>query len=280
MATTVEHYSSLDVRPYTDPQLQTSEPFQFPNQYAAPPRISPGISQLDIDHSAGIRVRTYASDTSAKGTVIHSDSWANTINYSVNVNWFVFPPAALEFQSGKFSTQEDHPWDKPQPETSRRINFAYPFVTPPKVISFISELDMGNDANFRAKTYVTDIDTNGFTIHLDTWGDTKLYSLEAQWVAYPEDRPNTFSTTFNTQDVRPWQNPQLETNKTINFGGLQFHHQPKVFVAFNELDIDKKANLRLRTYVDEVTTTGAKWHVDGWADTVVYSGGGVLLAFN
>ena len=63
-------------------------------------------------------------------------------------------------------------WNKPQLETSRRINLASPFITPPKVIVFLKQLGMDKNRSWRLYTKASDTDTSGFSIRIKTWGDS------------------------------------------------------------------------------------------------------------
>ena len=129
----------------------------------------------------------------------------------------------------------------------------------------------------------SDIDVNGFTLHIETWGNTVLYFAGACWIAYPEDREHIYSTSVNTMDLKVGTliNPQSQKeSQDITFGSVSLWKDPSVFVALNFLDVDRKANLRLKAYVDGVSTTGLVCHVDSWGDTVVYGAGVSIIAFN
>jgi hypothetical protein len=168
----------------------------------------------------------------------------------------------------------------PNDPASVRIDFARPFVTPPKVVVFLNFIDLGNSRNWRLKTTATDVDANGFTLNIETWADTVLYRAQAGWIAYPEDRQHIFSTSVDTEELRPCYYPQLQHSKAITFHGAEFWKNPTVFVALNYLDIDHKANLRIRAYVDGVSKTGLVWHIDSWYDTTLYGAGASIIAFN
>jgi hypothetical protein len=271
----VGKYNTEETRAWNAPTAETHKTIDFSKPFVAPPGLPLGLNTLDIDKGHNIRVKSYTSDITKTNFVAHVDSWADTVLYSAGVSWLDLAPGDLEYQTGLFSTTDDHPWNAPQALTSRRINFARPFVTPPKVISYLHSLDMANTANWRVKTTVSDIDAKGFTIHVDTWGDTVLYLGGAAWIAYPEDRPFVYSGTANIQDVRAWNAPAQANSKAIDFGNPNppFWKTPSVFVALNSIDIDKKANLRIRAYVDNVSTNGLTWHIDSWGDTVLYSAG-------
>lgn len=276
----VSSFNTQEVHLWNNPQTQTSKTIDLPQTYVATPRLALGLNTFDIKNGTPIRVRAYDDGVDSKKYTAHIDTWSDTTLYSAGIDTLVLKPANLDILSGEFSTQDDHPWDKPQLQTSRRINFERPFVTTPKVVVFLKSFDLTGGTSFRIRAYTSDIDAKGFTIHIDTWSDTILSSAIAGWVAYPEDRDNIYSGTANTMDVRPWQNPQAQTHKDINFQGVSFLKKPTVFVGLNSFDISTEANPRIRAYVDNVTTGGLTWHVDSWADTKLWSGGISYIAFN
>lgn len=271
-------WNTQDVRPWSPPQPVTTKNITFAKPFVAPPRLPHGLNSLDIDKNANIRVVAKAENITKEGFKASLDAWGDTKLYSAGYSWLELAPGYLEYQAGEFSTQDDHPWDKPQLKTSRRINFDRPFITPPKVIVFLKQLDMDKNKNWRVITNVSDIDANGFTIHIDTWGDSILYSATAGWIAYPGDRPYIFSGTANTQDVRPWNKPQLLNSKAIGFDGVQFWRTPSIFLALYSLDFDHTANLRVKASADNVTPNGLTWHLDSWGDSIFYSAGVSILA--
>jgi hypothetical protein len=278
----VSSFSTEGVRAWNQPTDKTSGPVTFPQTYVAPPRLSIGLKALDIAAGANVRVRSSTSDGDNKKFTAHIDTWGGTTLYSSAIDTLVLKPANLDILCGEFSTQDDHPWQQPQLETKRRIEFERPFVTPPKVLVYLKEIDAGNGSSVRVKTYVDGIDAKGFTIHIDTWADTKLYSGVASWVAYPEDKDYIASGTANTMDVRAWDKPQLQNSKAIkfNFGGTAFWKDPQVFTGLNFIDIASSNNLRIKAYGSDISASGFTWHLDSWADTILYSAGISYIALN
>jgi len=271
-------WNTQDIRPWSPPQPVTTKNITFAKPFVAPPRLPLGLNSLDIDKNANIRIIVNAENIAKEGFKASLNAWADTKLYSAGASWLELAPGYLEYQTGEFDTGDDHPWQKPQLKTSRRINFDRPFVTPPKVIVFLKRLDMDKNKGWRVITTASDIDANGFTIHIDTWADSILYGGAAGWIAYPSDRPYIFSGTANTQEVRPWNKPQLLNSKAIGFDGVQFWRTPNVFMAINSLDFSYTANLRIKASASNVTPTGLTWHLDSWADSVIYSAGVSILA--
>ena len=182
-------WKTYEVRSWVNPQKTTTKKIIFGKPFVAPPRLPLGLSELDIGRQANIRVIAKAENITKEGFTASLNTWGDSILYSAGASWFELAPGYLEFQSGEFSTEEDHPENKPQMETSRRIYFSRPFITPPKVIVFLKQFELDKNGGWRVRTKVSDIDANGFNIHIDGWAGSILYSAVAGWIAYPEDRP-------------------------------------------------------------------------------------------
>jgi len=138
---------------------------------------------------------------------------------------------------------------------------------------------MAQDKNWRVTATATDVTATGFTMHLDTWWDTVLYVATAAWIAYPSDKAGVASGSYSTQDVRPWDKPQLTNSGRINFPAGTFTGNPNVLIAFNSLDIDHSRNLRLKLSADSVSKDGMNWNIDSWYDTILYLAGASYIAF-
>lgn len=274
---TISQFDTQNVHAWDNPQPDTFATVTFPRPFVAPPRLPHGFCELDVANSANIRAKAWIENITKTSGVYHVTSWSDTTLYSGIFDSLNLAPANLEFLTGEY--KRDLLADSSSP-ASVRINFERPFVTPPNVVVFFNYIDLDCTKNWRLKTSASDIDVNGFTLNIETWSDTTLYAAQACWVAYPEDREHIFSTSVNTEDVRPWDKPQLQTSNSINFANTEFWKTPNVFVAWNEFDLDCKANFRLKAYVDNITQTGLTWHLDAWSDTVLYSAGATIIAVN
>ncbi|KAF8834550.1 hypothetical protein BDN67DRAFT_563758 [Paxillus ammoniavirescens] len=276
---TVSQFDTQTVRGGDDPQPDTCAQINFPGRpFAAPPRLPHGIRQLDVGNDADIRVKTTIENITQTSGVYHITSWADTTIYSGIVDSLNLAPANLEFLTGEhIRILCAHP---KAAAAATRITFERPFLTPPKVLTFFNYIDLSNNCNWRLRTTATDIDANGFTLNIDTWCDTILHAAQACWIAYPKDRAHIFSTSVNTWEVRPPDQPQLQQSKTIGFGDVEFWKRPNVFVALNTFDIGCGANFRLNAYVDNVSRKELTWHIDAWGDTVLYSAGATIIAIN
>ncbi|KAM5342766.1 hypothetical protein ACJ41O_013732 [Fusarium nematophilum] len=275
----VSTFNTMEVRPWNQPKHETSKRLVFTRNFGNPPAMAVGLNWLDVANSANIRVKAFADNVTANAADLHLNSWADTTLYSAGCTWFRAATSDPDFQIGQFSTLDDHPWNQPRPKTSRQIQFARAYSAPPKVVVWLNQLDFARNKNWRVTATATAVTSTGFTINLDTWADTELYTATASWIAYPADKAGVMSGTYNTQDVRPWNQPRLLNSGRANFPAGKLQRAPKVLIALNSLDIDYRRNLRLKLAADSVSAEGMNWHIDSWADTTLYSAGASYIAF-
>ncbi|KAI0593109.1 hypothetical protein F4775DRAFT_526491 [Biscogniauxia sp. FL1348] len=89
----------------------------------------------------------------------------------------------LVVETGVWNTMEVRPWNRPEQSTSAWIKFSKKFHCVPAVTVSICAADMSRDQNVRIKVYATDINSDGFHIHAESWFDTVLYSCGVAWTA-------------------------------------------------------------------------------------------------
>lgn len=180
-----------------------------------------------------------------------------------------------------FSTLEDHPYNKPQEKTTKKITFARPYPSTPQMVIWLNSVDLANDKNVRVRAFATDIASDGFTLHLDTWSDSRLYSAGASWIAFPANKEGVTSGNFSTSDVRDPSKPQLQNKKAIKYtDAKKFKAAPQVLAGINAIDIDRSSNVRISVTSDGITNSGFTWHIDAWSDSVLYSAGAAYLAID
>lgn len=271
-------FNTMEVRPWDKPQLDNDKVIYYQKKYDTVPELPLGITSLDIGQAANIRIRALTSEANTEKFKASLQSWADTTLFSASMTYLEKSSTFSYIQTGVYNTEQTRPWNQPQLTQSKRINFATPFSSPPKVITWLQSLDMDKSKNWRIRVYPSDIDNRGFTIHADSWADSILYSAGVTWLAYPTDQPGVTSGTFNTQDVRPWDRPQAENSGVFNFP-TAFSKPPKVIMALNTLDYDHTRNLRLRLSTSSVTNTAITWHLQSWWDSVMYSSGASFFAW-
>lgn len=271
-------FYTTEVREITQQSSNTFRVVSFPKPYSAPPNVVVGLNMLSIDCNKDICVNSHAKNLQKDLFEIHIDGSKDAGLYGGGCTWLEVEKNDPDFQLGTFSTLEDHPASKPQTLTSRHITFPRAYGSVPRVVVWLTGFHLNRETLWRVKTYTTDITETGFTIHIDTWLSSVLYSASASWIAYPEDKPNIFSGSFSTLDVRSWDNAQLHNRAYVNFGANIFTTPPRTFVALNLIEISQKHNIQIVTRVSSVSTAGMTWHIDGWYATLLYAAGASYIA--
>ncbi len=64
-----------------------------------------------------------------------------------------------------------------------RVLFDAPFNTVPVVHVGVVGLDVSKDDNLRLSVRAEDITTQGFTLRVETWLNTKIWSVDVSWLA-------------------------------------------------------------------------------------------------
>ena len=263
-------FSTLELRPWNQPTLTNTKLKYLWKKYPTAPRLPLGLTLLDVDKNQNIRINASTSDITRESFNASLNAWADTTLYAASLTYIEAGPAFDYLQTGTFNTQEVGAWQNHAPQNSKRINFATAFQgQPPKIVCWLTSIDMDRNHNWRCRTYATDVDTAGFTVHIDTWADTIMYAASMTWIAYPADQPNVASGSFSTNDIRTWSYPQHENSATVSFS-KGFNKVPKLAMALDGLDYDRSANLRVRLSTSAVTPTAMTWHLQSWADSTMY----------
>jgi len=259
----------------------TQRTFYFPRPFVDRPRLAHGLRQLDIANNANIRVSSTFHNLTKSSADCNIITWSDTHLVTAIADVFAIAPGELDILTGEHMRCL---WNDPNAPASVRIDFERPFQTPPKVVVFLNCIDLERCRNWRVQATASDIDVDGFTLYVGTYLDTIFYAARVGWIAYPEDRANIFSTSVSTLDLRPVHQPQHQHSQKITFSrespAVQFFKTPSVFVALNSFDIGHNGNLRINAYVDNVSKTDLVWHIDSCDDTVLYSAGATIIAFN
>ncbi len=205
------------------------------------PQSAVGLTLIDIGNSANIRIKAFTAALTPTSSQVQINAWADTKLYGAACT--SFNPRDPDFQFGQFST--GYTPGKPLGKTAGRVSLARAYGAPPKVVVWLNEFDMEKDKNWRLRATATDIDAKGFTIHLDTWADTTLWSAEAAWIAYPADKAGVASGSYSTEDSKPGGGKPTNSGR-IEFPSDTFGEAPTVLIALDALDVDHDCNLRVK----------------------------------
>ena len=138
---------------------------------------------------------------------------------------------------------------------------------------------MHKDRNLRIKAYADKVDKSGFDIHLDTWGDTVMYSASANWIAYDPAVSKTVSSgSDSTESYRSWFPAQKANGRKVPYD-YRCQKAPQVYVAISSMDFDAARNVRFKVTASDITEESFKWNVDIQSDTLCYKAGVDWIAF-
>jgi hypothetical protein len=276
-------YTTREQRPWFPPVASNVKQVTFWPPHDTPPRVAVGLTELDISNAGNIRISASADRITNANMSVHLDAWADTSLYSAGCTWLEDRQDEFELQVGDFSTKELHPWNQPTATNSKWIQFPRAFSSAPKVIVWLKSVDMSKNFNWRVTAFPgKDVSTTGFTININTWADSILYSADASWIAYVDapDKVKIHSGAVDTNQYRNWYPAQLTNGAKVDFPAGTFDRPPKtVLMAVNMFDFDHRRNIRFRAFADTISEAGLKWHVDSWADSLVYGAGVSYIAF-
>ncbi|KAL0955593.1 hypothetical protein HGRIS_001829 [Hohenbuehelia grisea] len=233
-------------------------PFYRP--YDVPPEISIALNMLDLNNNPTddyhFHLRTRHEITRAYiALLIDAPS---TLMYNVGISWLAIPQDVRCIQTGTWSFGDDAE-NYTSSCITERISFASSFASQPKVLLAFRQLELAGEWYAHAQSY--DIDTRGFNISSQVMRGTTLASGVVTWIAFPADLPGIWPGSFS---VRP-----NSERGSVHFG-VAFRATPQIFTGFVKIDVDNKANLRIRQpQIFNVTTTSFDWELPSWWGTVV-----------
>ncbi|KAJ3576830.1 hypothetical protein NP233_g151 [Leucocoprinus birnbaumii] len=272
MSITVSGFDTRQNHAPSNPQPDTHTTIRFPQPYVAPPRILHGLCLVDASKEQNIRIDSRVTNITKESATFHVTSWHESKLHQAVIRFLSICPTDLRYLSGQHTRDLNAP-----PAT--HIHFQRPFLTPPKVVVFFNHINLDKDHDWNVFTTATDIDVDGFTLNIDTRGDTVLYRARVAWFAYPEDREHVYSTSINMRQIHQVGYPQfLHEIKPISFSETKFNGTPEVFVALNAFEISCKENFCIKAYVDNVTKDGLTWHIETWSNAILSSAGATIIA--
>ncbi|GJE90148.1 H-type lectin domain-containing protein [Phanerochaete sordida] len=269
-------FRTMDVRSWEDPRPVTVGEARFKTPSCYTRAVLLGLSELDLDI---LRIRAEVRTIADDRAILNLTTWADTVHYLSGCSWLSLPLNDPDIQWGRYSTTEDRPPSPLQQKTSRRITFGRPYAAPPRVAVWLDSADSGPEKNVRVAAFADDVTREGFTVHLDAWGDSHLYSAGATWLAHSDGRQDMRSGAFEIEDVRPASAPCHQNRGRVSWGPPAMARPPRVFAALRMLDFGHGRHTRIRMKTEEITETGMTWSFESWADTVFYQAGAVFIAF-
>lgn len=242
------------------------------------PRVVLGVNWLDMERGRNTRLSCDVLEVTEDSAQIDLHSWADTLQYSTGCSWLAVSSSDIYCQTGQYTVSEDWRFATLPVRTSHRVLFTHVYPAIPKVACWLSGMDCAHGWNLRLSIYATDITVSGFTLHLDTWADTRLLSLTATWLAHPADRADIVSGTIDPEVDTPIRNPKQAFTGTVAFEKSPFTKPPRVFMAFNRLDIGNGENLSVGLVSGAVTYQGMNYTIQALSNAIMHSASCTYLA--
>jgi hypothetical protein len=266
-------FSTQDFRLPSKPKLLNSMQVDFEPKYPEPPSIAVGLTEVVLSKDFNVRIKAYADRVTQSGFMIHADSWADTVLYSAGAAWFEVPSTDTEFQVGNFNTLELHPWNEAESQNTQRVIFERSFTEPPKVVVWLQGFDMDKQKNWKIAVHASNITSEGFNIHIDTWGDSTLYSGSASWIAYPADKNGIVSGAVDSSISLDPSSPAQYKGGRVDFPKGIFDRRHRVYLAIKSFNFESKYDLRLKALAENVSKDGFDWKVETERDSVLNGAG-------
>ncbi|MCJ1241707.1 hypothetical protein MMC14_009713 [Varicellaria rhodocarpa] len=185
-------------------------------------------------------------------------SWEDSIFYGGRLSYFIIRDD-MNILSGRC--------DFKQPQNYRqKIPFSSPFTKPPYVVVWLTGLDMESGKNLRIKAEAYDITDKEFTLEVGTWADSILFGGRVEWMAIADDQPNIVCGKLDSG---------FFGGTTNGTAGVVTLRQPgrklkRVLVAFNYLDCQKGANLRMAVDASVIDDKVLRHAFASWSDSRFY----------
>lgn len=264
----VGNFDTSQVRSASQPN--TSLNYTFAQPYSKPPRIVMGLTSFDVTtHHDNPRMYCATSNITTTGFQVNINTWGSSLLNQASCTWLEIPdtPDYADFQTGLFSTSDDHPWNDVRALTTRAITFTKPFSAAPTVVVWLSGFDTAQNPSMSLNVYATDVTTTGFVMNLDVFNGISVYTQWTNWVAIPPASPFGLQTgdfgivgalTQSTSGVSTFD--QRDLNATL---------APVVTGAMNQVVVASPTAFKGKVTLGSVTGSTVAWTTSTWGDGVL-----------
>ncbi|KAI1129912.1 hypothetical protein F5Y10DRAFT_236973 [Nemania abortiva] len=228
------------------------------------PGLALGLNTLDASGNANLRVLAYTKTIDAHRIFsVGIMSWWDGSLDEAGCCWMEVAADDPDYQFGAFNTKDDHSWDRPQPQTVRKLHFKRAYREPPKVVLWLNSLDITHQSGWHVNIYAINISEYGFTMHIDTWdNNSAIFACGATWVAHSAGARGVASGICSTVD-----------SGSVEFGRGVFEKSPQnIFLGISSLDFRYRCKQRIELRSSNVCKDGMRVHIDtgdddnvGWA---------------
>ncbi|PNS18727.1 hypothetical protein CAC42_5266 [Sphaceloma murrayae] len=273
------HFNTAEVRSSTKPSPSTSRIIALPSTpsgpyYQSPPNLAAGFNSLHLSSQHPARANLVADSITTSHFRITLETWGSSLLYSGGATWIEHARDARDCLFGQFDTSDltssasstsskDQDGGVCPRENSKHIRFPRAFKTAPNVVCWLNRLDLPSEGrNYRLRAHASHVSRQGFTAHIDTWGESRMAGAAMCWIAFPGGKARVDSGEVSTLDVRSWSEGAEETRGEVKFG-KRFEKKPTVLVALSMVDAKGEGDLKVLVEVEEVWREGFRWKFEG-----------------
>lgn len=190
------------------------------------------------------------------------------------------PQWTPDYQTGQFGilSVRDRA-DTGHTNNAGEVFFKRPYATPPKVVVWIHAFDFGASAGWRLNAFPTNIRGKGFTVNVNSWSNTILYSANVSWVAWPAEEKGvtgnywtpTMKRINGTAEVA---NAGFTNTSWIPFNqGVKRRTFPELMMGFSQVDVAaSKTGMKLAVE-NGIASDGVNCTVRSFGNVTVWTTG-------
>ena len=186
---------------------------------------------------------------------------------------FCYPPD--EYDAGQFNTLQASPLATVKAESVHYFYKRFSSITP--LAYGLNWLDVDKGTDIRVKAEISKVQQDRFTATLGSWDDTKLHAAGMTWLEVARF-PFLQTGVFSTDEVRPRNQPRVNTSKRIEFQA-PFQSSPKVVCFLTSLHMSNEYDSRVKVSSSGIDGNGFTINIGTWSDSILYSAGATWLAY-
>ena len=235
---------------------------KFQPPYSKVPRVLSGLSRVDQERGAPIRVAMSHQNVTPDGFEMFGRTFNGGMAYGAGSSWLALPENDIHFETGVFDTYLSSRSADRQNVRSR-VPFANKFVGLPRVVTWLYELNFDRGWHSMA-TNAVNLAEDSFEIDIHTWAGRQFDGVRVGWLAFNDTTGCASQAKAGT--IQVLRGERYRSGANVTFTGAAFSKPPAVFIALTEFDSGDDKNLRLTGEVFDVSKTGFKYNCGTWSN--------------
>ncbi|KAL0634981.1 hypothetical protein Q9L58_006099 [Maublancomyces gigas] len=164
----------------------------FETPFMAPPKVVVWLGGIEMHMNEAWRVKTYSSDVTKTGFILHIDSWDGSMVLTAGVAWVAFPGDDESICTGRLDTWEPPSWKSSTLREDGRVTYEYPSGNdgPHRQLLLIDTIEVENAAGLSLALGFGPEETVGSFNWRMTAGppEARLYSVGATYMVMTKGR--------------------------------------------------------------------------------------------